>query len=210
MPRKTTKSASRSTSPYWLVLDVHGVLIPSSEKWILGQAAKQTHTPVVGMYLNWFLNLADAQTGKISTRVFYERVLGKKLSQTDFERLIMSRYAQRGVFDPRVVRELKRLKTKGWKLAILSDMNLAQAAYHRGKKHFALFDEVSLSCETGLMKPFPDAFAALQKRLRARSDHIVFADDLWFNTWSASLHGWKSVTVSQRRDQLLRFLKDLG
>jgi putative hydrolase of the HAD superfamily len=162
------------------------------------------------MYVNWFLHLADAQTGKLSTRVFYERVLGKKLSQKDFDRLIMSRYAQRGAFDPRVVEELKRLKREGWKLAILSDMNLAQAAYHRGKNHFSVFDEVSLSCETGLMKPFPDAFVALQKRLKARPDHIVFADDLWFNTWSASLHGWRAVTVSQRRDQLLRFLKDLG
>jgi putative hydrolase of the HAD superfamily len=203
------KAPPRAHPTHWLVLDVHGVLIPSSEKWILGQAARQTRSSTLGVYLNWFLNLKDAQTGKLSTRVFYERVLGTKLTQKDFDQLIMSRYAQRGVFDPRVVRELKRLKSKGWKLAILSDMNLAQAAYHRMKKHFAMFDEVSLSCETGLMKPFPDAFSALQKRLKARPDHIVFADDLWFNTWSASLQGWRAVTVSHRRDQLLRFLKDL-
>lgn len=209
MPRKTTKSVPRSTIPYWLVLDVHGVLIPSSEKWILGQVARETHSSLIGIYFNWFLHLHETQVGKLPAKAFYERVFGKKFSQKDFDRLIMSRYAQRGAFDPKVVSQLSRLKKKGWKLAILSDMNSAQAAYHRGKKHFALFDEVFLSCETGLMKPFPSAYDALQKRMKARSDHIVFADDLWFNTWSASLHGWKAVTVSQKRNQLLHFLQDL-
>ncbi|MEK6970408.1 MAG: HAD family hydrolase, partial [archaeon] len=198
-----------SARPYWLVLDVHGVLIPSSEKWILNQAAKDTHSSLLGLYFRWFRSLYAVQTGSLSGRSFYERVFQRKLSASEFNRLIMSRYARRGVIDPRIFGELKRLKANGWKLAILSDMNSAQAEYHRAKKHFALFDEVSLSCETGLMKPFPDAFVSLQKRVKARPDHIVFADDLWFNSWAASLHGWKAVTVFLRRGQLLRFLRDL-
>lgn len=194
--------------PYWLVMDMHGVLIPSSEKWILNQVARETHQSIWSIYFRWFLNLHSSQLGKVPARSFYEKALNRKLTQKEFEKRIMDRYAQRGKIAPEIVYQLKRLKAKGWKLAVLSDMNTAQAAYHREHKHFELFDEVFLSCETGVMKPFPDAYGSLQKQIRARPDHIVFVDDLWFNIWSASLWGWRAVTIRGRR-QLIRFLIDL-
>lgn len=204
MPRRT----SSVRTPFWLVLDVHGVLIPSSEKWILGQLARRTHASLALMYVRWFANLLPAQTGRRSAKSFYEEVLDQRLTQKQFDEWIMRPYSQRGKIDPAILHQLKRLKKKGWKLAVLSDMNTAQAEYHRGQKHFALFDEVFLSSETGMMKPFPRVYQALEKRLRARKDHIIFCDDFWFNTWGAALQGWKSVTVPGQK-ALLRFLEDL-
>ncbi len=193
--------------PFWLVLDVHGVLIPSSERWILGMLAKRTHQPSWLLFFRWVFYLRQAQRGLLPAKKFYERVLDQKLSEREFQEWIMRPYASRGSISPLIVHELSRLKKRGWKLAILSDMNTAQAAFHRAKKHFAPFDEVFLSCETGLMKPFPSVYNALEKRLRTRKDHIVFCDDLWFNTWGALIHGWKAVTVKGKN--LVRFLKDL-
>jgi HAD superfamily hydrolase (TIGR01509 family) len=205
MRKKTTKPIER---PFWLVLDVHGVLIPSSEKWILSQLARQTHQPVFLLYLRWLIQLPSAQRGKRSAKSFYEEVLDRPLTQKEFNDWVMKRYAHRGTISPAIVAQLKHLKKGGWKLAILSDMNTAQAAFHRKMGHFSFFDEVFLSCETGLMKPFPSAYVALEKKLHTRKDHIVFVDDLWFNTWGAALHGWRSVTLKGEK-QLHRFLLDL-
>ncbi len=209
---KAKKNKSRSTRrdhPFWLVLDVHGVLVPNSERWILSRLAKELHLSRIDIYLRWLLNLRDAQLGKMAAKKFYEHVFDQKISDAVFRRTIMHLYASRGMFSPSVTRELQRLKKAGWKLAVLSDMNTAQAEFHRARKNLALFDEVSLSCETGLMKPFPSAFSALEKRLHTRKDHIVFCDDLWMNTFMASLHGWRAVTV-KGQVSLARFLKDLG
>ncbi|MBM3282336.1 MAG: hypothetical protein FJY86_03280 [Candidatus Diapherotrites archaeon] len=205
---KSKKGVKKSSSPFWLVLDVHGVLIPNSERWILGQLAKQIHMSRWDIYLRWLLNLRDAQTGKLSAKKFYEHVFDQKISDAVFSRTIMKMYSSKGNFSPRVVSELQRLKKAGWNLAVLSDMNTAQASFHRSNGNLSLFDEVSISCETGLMKPFPSAFVALEKKLRTRKDHIIFCDDMWMNTFSASLQGWKAVTI-KGQSQLARFLKDL-
>lgn len=211
MGMKAKKNKSRSTThndPFWLVLDVHGVLVPNSERWILSRLAKELHLSRLDIYLRWLLNLRDAQLGKMPAKKFYEHVFDQKISDAVFNRTIMHLYASRGMFSPSVTRELQRLKKAGWKLAVLSDMNTAQADFHRARKNFALFDEVNLSCETGLMKPFPSAFAALEKRLHTRKDHIVFCDDMWMNTLSASFQGWRAVTIKGQQP-LVRFLKDL-
>ncbi len=211
MAVKAKKNSAKSTQrddPFWLVLDVHGVLVPNSERWILSKLAKELHMSKWTIYWRWFLNLRDAQLGKMSAKKFYEHVFQQKISDAVFNRTIMRLYASRGLLSHTELRELSRLKKAGWKLAVLSDMNTAQASFHRGKKHFALFDQVNLSCETGLMKPFSSAFTALEKRMRTRKDHIVFCDDMWMNTLSASLHGWKAVTIKGQA-QLARFLKDL-
>ena len=194
--------------PYWLVLDVHGVLIPSSERWILHQLSKRTHQSMLGIYFRLFLNLKPAQLGKRSAKSFYEEVLDMRLTEKQFQEWYMKSYAVRGKIAPAILEQLERLKKRGWKLAILSDMHSAQASYHRAQKHFALFDEVFLSCETGLMKPFPGVFAALEKRLHTRKDHIVYCDDMWFNSGIATLNGWRGLTIKGPK-QLLHFLIDL-
>lgn len=205
---KHRASAPQKDPPFWLVLDVHGVLVPSSERWILHQLSKRTHQSMLGIYFRWFLNLKPVQLGKRSAKSFYEEVLDTRLTDKQFQDWYMRLYAQRATIDPDIVRQLTRLKKKGWKLAVLSDMHSAQAAYHRQQKHFALFDEVFLSCETGLMKPFPNVFAALEKRLHTRKDHIVYCDDLWFNSWMGSLSGWRALTIKGPK-QLVHFLVDL-
>lgn len=206
--KKSKPVSKKSREAFWLVLDVHGVLIPNSERWILSRLAKELHLSRVDIYLRWLLNLRGAQVGKVPAKEFYERVFDQKIPSHVFNRTIMKMYSAKSVYSPAVVRELERLKKSGWKLAVLSDMNTAQAEYHRSHNNFALFDEVSLSCETGLMKPFPSAFAALQQKLRARGDHIVFCDDMVFNTFVASFFGWRAVTVKGQLP-LTRFLKDL-
>lgn len=216
MKRKTSKifrsriypSHEKKEYPYWLVLDVHGVLIPSSERWILHQLSRRTGKSMVGIYFRWFLNLKPTQLGKRSAKSFYEEVLDMRLTEKQFQEWYVKSYAQRGIVSPAIIEQLIRLKKKGWKLAILSDMHSAQATYHRAQKHFGLFDEVFLSCETGMMKPFPNVYAALEKRLNTRKDHIVYCDDLWFNTWMGALNGWRALTIKGPK-QLAHFLTDL-
>ncbi|MFH0970870.1 MAG: HAD family hydrolase [Candidatus Diapherotrites archaeon] len=210
MVRKSSnkKTLHPVSSPYWLVLDMHGVLIPNSEKWILKSVAKGLHLSFPFVVLRWFLNLSDAQRGKLGAKSFYERILERKLTEKEFAVWIMHRYIRRAVIDPRIVEQLMRLKKKGWKIALLSDMNTAQAAYHRDVGHVKLFDEAFISCETGLMKPFPSVYEAMEHRLRARKDHIVFVDDWWFNSWGASLMGWRGITL-KHGSSFLRFLMDL-
>ena len=103
--------------PYWLVLDVHGVLIPSSERWILHQLSKRTGKSMLGIYFRWFLNLKPTQLGKRSAKSFYEEVLDQRLTEKQFQEWYVKSYAQRSVVSPVIIDQLVRLKKKGWMLS---------------------------------------------------------------------------------------------
>ena len=192
----------------WLVLDAHGVLLPSSEKWILKKLSKQYRIPLMQLQWRWLMGHMSSQNGKTPSRKFYSQILQTDLSKSQFENQIMRPYAQRGRIPKLIVKQLARLKKAGWKLAIFSNMNEAQAHFHREKQTFKGFDEVFLSWELREMKPFPDFFLHLQQKLHTPSNHILFIDDHWENVVVGMRLGWHAVKLKEPLEAWA-FLNDL-
>ena len=192
----------------WLVLDAHGVLLPSSEYWILKHLSKLYKMPLLQLKLRWLFKHIPSQTGKMPSRVFYSEILDTPLSKSQFETQVMRLYKKRAHIPNALKKELVRLKKAGWKIALLSNMNEAQAHYHREAQTFKGFDEVFFSWEHHNMKPFPSFFSSLQKKIRARGNNILFIDDHWENIFTGMLLGWNSIKLREAKEVWL-FLKDL-
>lgn len=198
----------RRNNGKWLVLDVHSVLIPGSERTIVKNLARHFGRMVWLTELRWLFKHKQNQIGKLSSRSFYGYIVDRNLSKKEFDELVMIPYSNRGHIPKEIQIELKKLKELGWNIGILSNMTSAQAEWHRKNKTFDLFDLVFLSCDLGIMKPFPKIYSVLEKKINVSSDRIVFGDDFWLNVITAYLMGWHSVKIRGRRE-VLRFLKDL-
>ncbi len=201
-------SHSNTHAQKWLVLDAHGVLLPSSEHWILKHLAKWHKLSLWKLKINWLFHHIPSQTGAVPARVMYSEIVGKDFSKSQFEMQVMRLYKQRASIPKPIQKELQRLKKAGWKIALLSNMNDAQAHYHREAQTFKGFDEVFFSWEHHNMKPFPSFFSSLQHKLRARGNNILFIDDHWENIFTGMLLGWNSIKLREAKEVWL-FLKDL-
>ncbi|MDP2666269.1 MAG: HAD hydrolase-like protein [Candidatus Diapherotrites archaeon] len=209
MAKKRKGKGKRFAHPsYWLILDAHGVLIPSSERLILRGLARHSTLPYWYILLRWAYFHIPSQLGKMDSKTYYEKVIGRPLSEQAFNEWIVKPYREKFIIFPQVLQELKRLHSKGWKIGVLSNMHELQARLHREQKTFKDFDLVLLSCELGQMKPFPETMELMQKHTRARRDHIVFVDDVWLNVVPAQLMGYNAIRL-RGYDPLLRFLMDL-
>jgi putative hydrolase of the HAD superfamily len=198
----------RKKEEKWLILDVHSVLIPGSEKTILTGLSGHFGKPLWLTELRWLRKHEKNQTGKLHARSFYGYTVNRNISKREFEELIAKPYSKISHIPKPVLKELKKLKKNGWKLGILSNMSLVQAEFHRKQKSFDLFDLVLLSCDLGVMKPFPEIYSILEKKIKVPSYHIVFGDDLWPNVIVPYFLGWHAVKI-KGSEELLRFLKDL-
>ncbi len=192
----------------WLVVDAHGVLLPSSEYWILKHLSKIYKMPLLQLKLRWLFKHIPSQMGKMPARVFYSEILDTNLSKAQFETHVMRLYKKRAHIPNALKKELARLKKAGWKIALLSNMNEAQAHYHREAQTFKGFDEVFFSWEHHNMKPFPSFFSTLQQKIRARGNNILFIDDHWENIFTGMLLGWNAIKLREAKEVWL-FLKDL-
>lgn len=203
IPSKNTHHTQK-----WLVLDAHGVLLRSSEHWILRHLAKWYKLSLWKLKINWLFKHIHAQTGKMPARVLYSEIIGTNLSKSQFETQVMRLYKKRASIPNAIKKELTRLKKAGWKIALLSNMNEAQAHYHREAQTFKGFDEVFFSWEHHNMKPFPSFFSSLQQKIRAKGNNILFIDDHWENIAMGMLMGWNSIKLREAKEVWL-FLKDL-
>lgn len=90
---------------------------------------------------------------------------------------------------------MKRLKAKGLRIGILTNMCSSFAKLFR--KHFADFvalaDALVVSGEVRLYKPMPEIYAEMQKRLGLNAEDIVFVDDVETNCQGARDVGWKAI-----------------
>lgn len=72
---------------------------------------------------------------------------------------------------------IKKLKEKGYKIALLSNNSLTLRAKLIEENIFDLFDAIVISSEVGYMKPQPEIFEILFKKLKVNPNEVIFIDD---------------------------------
>ena len=102
---------------------------------------------------------------------------------------------------PRTIAKLHQLKTKGYKLALLSNTNpihIDEVRRRLGLRGYAeferCFERVFYSFDMGLRKPDPAIYAAVDRELGITSPaEVLFVDDNAANIASAGAYGWRTV-----------------
>jgi putative hydrolase of the HAD superfamily len=90
--------------------------------------------------------------------------------------------------NPETVAIVRRLKRLGYRIVMLSNMNLegklrllGSARILDGEDWLALFDEVLLSCDLGMIKPDEDIYRACLTKTLAQASECLFIDDIGIN-----------------------------
>lgn len=93
----------------------------------------------------------------------------------------------------------KQLKTKGYKIAILSDQwHLSKEALIP-KKDQKIFDEVAISCDDGMRKPHKEYYEYILKKMKLSPREVIFIDNQEWNIVPAHKLGMKTILFTDNR-----------
>lgn len=145
---------------------------------------------------------------ELSGKEFFQSAseqLNSEISGKELNRLWVSQYTE----VPAVRKIVEDLKSKGLKVAVLSDNVPERIDYLQNKYRFLdLFDEVILSYEAGLTKTDPEIYRLTLSRLEAEPVEAVFVDDREINLKVAQKVGLKTVffTTAEALEKELELL----
>lgn len=151
-----------------IIFDCFGVL--ASDGWLPYKARYFADNPELEIEVT-LLN-KDADAGKISYDTFVDKVaqlanLPEKTARQQIENNIP---------DEKLFAYIRTLKPK-FKVGMLSNASDNWLDKIFTEEQVALFDQISLSCDTGVIKPDADAYKLILQKLGINPDEAVFVDD---------------------------------
>jgi putative hydrolase of the HAD superfamily len=146
----------------------------------------------------------DYDRGAIDGPAYWRRVAiaaGRELAPAQIEGLIAADIAIWTRANPVMMEWVRTLKSRGLKIAVLSNMPVEISRYIRQyAPWFRDFDYVCFSAEVQLAKPDAAIFHACLKVLRSRPEECIFIDDRAENVEAAralGLQALKFVSVQE-------------
>ncbi len=115
----------------------------------------------------------------------------------------------KGEVSPEIVELLRRLKARGWKLGLLSNMSAENTRRIRTHEFLSVFDVIQFSCEVGCMKPEPKAFQKFAHDLHVTIKELVFIDDSMHSLSTAKEVGYIPI-LFESTESLIKQLALLG
>jgi len=109
-----------------------------------------------------------------------------------------------------IVDLIRRVKERGHKLYVLSNMHHASMDYLLDShEFFRLFDGIVASCRVGMVKPEPEIFQHILDRFSLEPSRTVFIDDMKENVDAAARQGIQVIHFKSR-SQCEKALKELN
>jgi epoxide hydrolase-like predicted phosphatase len=93
---------------------------------------------------------------------------------------------------------IDQLRSEGYRVALLSNVTAARAAFIRSKGIYTHFDPAVLSCETGARKPHPEAYQALLTLLNVKGEECLYIDNNPANLEAAKTLGMDCILFKSR------------
>ena len=149
-----------------------------------------------GEALDWH----ELETGRLTLQEFHDRLqaravelLGRPLEESFYERFLEGLSV--GIHWT-VVDRVRRLRSDGYRTAILTNNVAEWSEFWRGSIPIELFDVVVDSSEVGLRKPDHAIFALVCERLGVEPEEGVFLDDSPGHIAGAEAFGLHTVLVT--------------
>ncbi len=179
-----------------VIFDIGGVTIKDPMAYIyraVEREFKVSSAKVVKFYDNELGSLVS--TNKISTKEFWTR-LAKELNIVDataLENVWMDTLKKYGVLDQGVIKLIKSLKQKGYKVSTISNTFKPPEKFHIKFGHYKFFDHVFLSNRLKMRKPEAMIYRYAIKKLNVKPSECVFIDDRLENVQGARRVGMKAI-----------------
>lgn len=100
-----------------------------------------------------------------------------------------------------VIKIVNELRGAGYFVGVATNQEPRRAKYLRAEMGFdQLFDKCFISSELGCMKPQPEYFREVAKKIGAEPDQIIFIDDQQNYLDAASASGWQTILFNDAQD----------
>lgn len=152
---------------------------------------------------NQFINLGNNDLREVWQKIF--TVLGRASEANAFFDFYNSLPA--GSCNAEVVALVRELQSAGFKTGLLSNCPPSGSAKARANGAADLFEVAMFSCEVGFMKPDPQAFNVLIKKLGVTMPEFIFIDDMPKSLESAVALGFTPIlfrSAAQARQELVQ------
>jgi HAD superfamily hydrolase (TIGR01509 family) len=157
---------------------------------------------------HWNLDLlTDFDKGAMSPADFYKRVagaVGSAIGEAEF----YSIYNDIFRLNPRALDILRKQKTAGYRLLLLSNTDIERFGFVRKRfPEVFFFDDYILSFEQGMAKPEPGIYREAIRRAGCRAEECVFIDDIPENVEAAAKLGIAGIVYRPETDLEAELLK---
>ena len=203
-----------------VIFDIGGVLQLGKTK-----RSTQDHLHVSGVHeivakklkisLDQYFDAIDSVYAKsVEVKISKEQVLDKfshnlNYPKNKLEKLYYRTYKKRYRKNKYLYKIAKKLKNKGYKIAILSDQWHLSKKAHTSKKDIGFFDKVIISCDVGIRKPKPQIYKLVLKKLKVHPNESIFIDNQTWNTIPANKLGMNTILFVNNK-KIKKQLKDFG
>lgn len=181
------------------VFDFGGVMTASSWPLELKAATDELGIGWESVILAGFsAHRLEYDRGTLTLSELYDRILGDagiQLSPADRARVEAADTASWLARNEATLAWMRRLAARGLKIGILTNMppGFAPLFRERYADFVSLADAVVVSGDEHLVKPMPEIYRLLERRIALKPEELCFVDDLEKNCAAARQCGWSAV-----------------
>ena len=193
-----------------IAFDMEGVLILSKKRRIQEKIAKKFNIKKE----NWIEIIRPiiklSSKGKITKKETLNSI--KKILEENIKKLkdaLEDFYTKSYNINRGMLNLSKKLKKKGYKVIIISNLGYIAKEILVDNKNMSHFNKKVISCEAKLSKPEKEIFQMALKKSNTKSNEMIFIDNLESNIKAAEKLGIKSILFKNNR-QIINDLKNLG
>ena len=187
-----------------VIFDFGGVISHPQRPQFMAEAAAMAGADVPALRDAYRRHRGEYDRGAFDGHAYWRKVLseaGPGDPRAGVEELIALDTLSWTAINDRVLDAVRGVGARGYRLAVLSNMPFDIGRYIR--REFAwleLFEEVTFSCEVGVIKPEPAIYAHALRRLGLAASECLFVDDTEANVAGARAVGLPAVCFRSLAD----------
>jgi len=196
-----------------IIFDIGGVIVTEEANRVILKTTKKFGIGRDDFNNATKIKFKETFTGKIDILDWYTDIVSRLEIDVDPKEMFKSHLETYKTITKKpnldIINLVERLKDN-YKIGCLSNIENQIAKYNLNRGLFDVFgDNVFLSCEMGIMKPNPEIFNIVLKKLGSVPEETIFIDDNPENIKAANKLGIHGI-LFKGYEQLIRDLDELG
>jgi putative hydrolase of the HAD superfamily len=188
-----------------IIFDIGGVLLDFYDNEYYGYLAKLSKRSKA--YIEKKLDPLNARLdlGIIRTE-YFEKKISELFHVKKNQVRLLEFYKEHARVNTKMVGLTEKLHKK-YRIAVLSNVGFEKYDVNRRMIDYSKFDYRFLSCYMELRKPDPEIFRCALRKMRLRSDQVIFIDNQIENVLSARSVGIRSILFKSYKQLCNKFIE---